>query len=51
VAAVPPSNETVHRLALDLAPTIRPITEAETAKLQALAMTLDPLFPEGPRKA
>ena len=51
VAAVPPSNETVHRLALDLVPTIRPITEAETAKLQALAMTLDPLFPEGPRKA
>ena len=51
VAAVPPSNETVHRLALDLAPTIRPITEAETAKLKALAMTLNPLFPEGPRKA
>ena len=51
VAAVPPANETVHRLALDLVPAIRPITEAETAKLKALAQTLDPLFPERPRTA
>jgi len=51
VAAVPPANATVHRLALDLVPTVRPITQAETAELRALAETLDPLFPERPRKA
>ena len=51
VAAIPPANVTVHRLALDLVPTIRPITEAETARLQALAKTLNPLFPEDRPKA
>ncbi len=48
-AAVPPSHEEVHKLALDLVGTVRRVTDAETARLKALARTLDPLFPERPR--
>jgi len=50
-AAVPPAHDEMHRLAMDLAPTVRPITDAETAKLKELAQTLNPLFPERPPTA
>ena len=49
-AALPPSNVAAHKLALDVAPDIRPITAAETAKLRELAKDITPLFPHGPRK-
>jgi len=48
-AAVPPSHVEAHKLALDLAGSVRRITDAETARLKALARTLDPLFPQRPR--
>lgn len=44
-AAVPPADDTMHRIAYDLAPAFKPITDAETEKLRALAKTLKPLFP------
>jgi aryl-alcohol dehydrogenase-like predicted oxidoreductase len=50
-AALPPSHVDVHKLALDLAPTVRPIAAAEVARLKALAQTLNPLFPYRPRSA
>ena len=47
-AAIPPGNVDIHKLALDIAPGItKPISEAETEKLQKLAQTLNPLFPLG----
>jgi len=49
MAAIPPSNVEVHKLALSLAPTVRPITDAEVARLKALAQKLDPMFPQRPR--
>jgi len=49
-AAVPPANVAAHKLALDVAPEIRAITDAETAKLRELAKGLTPLFPHQPRK-
>jgi len=43
-AALPPGDETLFRLAVDLAMDFSPITVAETAELETLAATLDPLF-------
>ena len=43
-AALPPGDETLFRLAVDLAMDFAPITAAETAELEALAASLDPLF-------
>jgi len=50
-AAVPPAHVDMHKLALNLVPKIRPITDTEVAKLTALAQTLNPLFPQRPRTA
>ena len=50
-AAVPPANVKMHRMALEIGPTIRPITEGELARLKALAQTLNPLFPQKPTTA
>ena len=44
-AAIPPGEETIFRMALDFATNFRSITESETAELQKLAATLDPIFP------
>jgi len=49
-ATVPPASVEILKLALELAPKIREITPAETAKLKALAQTLNPLFPHKPKK-
>jgi aryl-alcohol dehydrogenase-like predicted oxidoreductase len=43
-AALPPGDEALFRLALDLAPSFRPITAPETQELTALAAGLDPVF-------
>jgi aryl-alcohol dehydrogenase-like predicted oxidoreductase len=43
-AAIPPGDETLFRLALDVAADFKPITAAELTELQALAATLAPLF-------
>lgn len=48
VAAVSPGEEELLRLALDLAPALRPLTEAETAELRALSSTLKPIFSTPP---
>ncbi|MDP6634389.1 MAG: aldo/keto reductase [Phycisphaerae bacterium] len=48
-ATVPPASVEIHKLALDIAPGVRAVTPAETAKLKALAQTLTPLFPHKPR--
>jgi len=50
-AAIPPAIVDIHKLSLDAAPAVRPVTDAEVAKLKALAKTVDPLFPHRPRKA
>ncbi len=44
-AAVSPGEEAMLRLALDLAPSLKPLTEGELDKLRALAAGLDPIFP------
>ncbi len=44
-AAVPPGEESLFRLALDVAMRFRPVTDEETARLKALAATLRPIFP------
>jgi aryl-alcohol dehydrogenase-like predicted oxidoreductase len=43
-SALPPGDETLFRMAMDLAMDFAPITAAETAELEALAASLDPLF-------
>ncbi len=43
-AAIPPGEESLFRLALDLAARFRPITEAEIGELKTLAATLHPIF-------
>jgi aryl-alcohol dehydrogenase-like predicted oxidoreductase len=44
-AAVTPGEEVMLRLALDLAPAFRPLTDPELAELRALAARLNPIFP------
>lgn len=46
-AALPPGEESVFRIALDLAPQFTPITEAEGNELKALAANLNPVFHAG----
>ena len=46
-AALPPGDETLFRLALDLAPKFRPITGADMTELKALATDLNPVFQAG----
>jgi len=43
-AAVSPGEEEMLRLALDIAPSIRPLAESELAELRTLAATLKPIF-------
>jgi len=49
-AAVPPANVAAHKLALDVAPEIRTITAAETARLRELVKDITPLFPHRPKR-
>ena len=49
-AAIPPANVEVHKLAMDVAGTLRAVTDTEVAKLKAIADEVDPLFPQRPRK-
>ncbi len=44
-AAVSPGEEAMLRPALDLAPSAKPLTDAELQQLRSLADTLDPIFP------
>lgn len=44
VAAVPPGNETLFRMGVDLAMEYEPITPQQTEKIKALAMELNPIF-------
>ena len=48
-AAVPPANVDSHKLALDVASEIKPVTDAELAQLKTLSQTLDPQFPHTPK--
>ena len=43
-AALPPGEESLFRVALDLASKFQPLTEPESQELQALATSLDPVF-------
>ncbi len=43
-AAVPPGDEELFRLAMDLATEYEPITQIQTEKVKSLAMDLDPIF-------
>lgn len=43
-AALPPGEEPLFRLALDLAMNFRPLTETESKELRDLAANLDPIF-------
>lgn len=43
-AALPPGDESLFRLALDLAPGLSPLTESESHELKALAASLTPVF-------
>lgn len=43
-ASIPPGDEALFRLAMDLAVEYEPITQAQTDKIKALAMSLNPLF-------
>ena len=43
-AAIPPGEEELFRLAMDLAMDYQPITEAQTEKVKAMAMALNPIF-------
>jgi hypothetical protein len=43
-AAVPPGDENLFKLALQIGPNIRPITEEGTKKLKQLAAELEPIF-------
>ena len=44
-AAIPPGDENLFKLALQIGPHIRPITDEGTEKLKRLATGLEPLFP------
>lgn len=44
-AAIPPGEESIFRMALDIASNHRPITATEMAELKKLAAALDPIFP------
>jgi aryl-alcohol dehydrogenase-like predicted oxidoreductase len=43
-AALPPGEESLFRIALDMATRFRPLTEPEAKELQAQAASLDPVF-------
>ncbi|TSA36028.1 MAG: aldo/keto reductase [Verrucomicrobiaceae bacterium] len=43
-AALPPGDEALFRLALDLAPGVSPLTESQSRELRELAASLHPLF-------
>ncbi len=43
-AAIPPGEESLFRLALELAPGLKPITREEETRLAALAESLQPIF-------
>lgn len=43
-AAIPPGDENLWRMAVDIGLNFKPITEAETNELMALAQTLTPIF-------
>ncbi len=49
-AAIPPGDEKLFRLALDLAPKFTPLSQQEAAALKVEAMKLDPIF-RYPREA
>jgi len=51
VAAVPPSEVTSYKIALDVAPDIRKPTIADMKKLREITKGITPLFPQQPRKA
>jgi len=44
-AAIPPGEEIMFRMALDIASRFHPISASEIAELKKLAATLDPIFP------
>ena len=44
-AAIPPGDENLFKLALQIGPNITPITDEGTEKLKRLAAKLEPLFP------
>ena len=46
-AAVSPGEEVLLRLALELAPGAKPLTDAESERLRALAASLNPIFSTG----
>ncbi len=46
-AAIPPGEESLYRLALDLAADFRPITDEEDQQVTALAENMNPLFSAG----
>ena len=46
-AAIPPGEEALFRLALDLATRFKPLTDQEHSELEALAASLTPLFKAG----
>jgi len=43
-ALLPPGDESLFRLAVELAPEIGPLTPAQEARLKTLAAGLNPLF-------
>ena len=45
-AAIPPGDERLYRIALDIAPRLHKITAAESIELQKTSNGLDPLFPQ-----
>lgn len=45
-AAIPPGDERLFTLALDLVSDLKPITDEQTEQLKQLAATLNPIFPE-----
>jgi len=44
-AAIPPGDENLYKMALQLGPDLQPITDEGTKKLKHLAARLEPLFP------
>lgn len=46
-AAIPPGEESLFRMALDLAMSFKPLSAAEEAELKALAKKQNPIFPAG----
>jgi len=43
-AAIPPGEESLFRMALDLAMSLRPISERDSAKVEQMAQSLNPIF-------